>query len=128
MHASVHSCTLIFRSKCVVAVGAAHTHTHSLSLSLHRISSYYIFVRVASVVFACRYPIIDSKCHTAPKACICSSVRSRRCGGCEEDVSGIGLCSTSSYMACIWLKPHWPGDACTKAGTPQTCSVPTLAE
>ena len=23
---------------------------------------------------------------------------------CEESVSGTGLCNTSSYMACIWLK------------------------
>jgi len=32
-----------------------------------------------------------------------SSVRSHRCGGCDESVSGTGL-NTSSYNACIWLK------------------------
>ena len=33
-----------------------------------------------------------------------ASVRSHRCGGCEESFSGTVLYNTSSYMACIWLK------------------------
>ena len=70
-------------------------------------SLYYVFGRVALAThFASHSQLIHSlfKAIARPKSCICSSVRSHRCGGCEESISGIGLCNASSYSACIWLK------------------------
>lgn len=70
-------------------------------------SSYYAIGRVAFAIhFALHSQLIHSlfKANVWPKSCICSSVRSHRCGGCEESISGIGLCNTSSSSAYIWLK------------------------